>query len=138
MSPALLALDRSAQADYAELSKVVDDRHAADLLMAHALTPDREAGSIASTARSCLGLWVDERVCLATTSSERELDLDDLLTDGGTLYLVAPAEEAERCRPLFSALIASLLRTATLPPRTQGRGLAPRLLLALAEAANSA
>src|SRR5260370_31740622 len=138
MSPALLALDRSAQADYAELSKVVDDRHAADLLMAHALTPDREAGSIASTARSCLGLWVDERACLATVSSERELNLDDLLMDGGTLYLVAPAEEAERCRPLFSALIASLLRKATLRARTQGGLLAPRLLLALDEAANFA
>lgn len=138
MGTVLTALNRTAQAEYAELSKVVDDRHAADLLMAHALTPDREAGSIASTARSCLGLWVDERVCLATTSSERELDLDDLLMDGGTLYLVAPAEEAERCRPLFSALIASLLRKATLRARTQGGVLAPRLLLALDEAANFA
>jgi type IV secretion system protein VirD4 len=134
----LIALNRTALADYAELSKVVDDAHAADLLMAHALTPDREAGSVASTARSCLGLWVDERVCSATSSSERELDLDRLLVEGGTLYLVAPAEEAERCRPLFSALIATLLRKATLRARTQGGVLAPRLLLALDEAANFA
>jgi len=117
---------------------VVDDRHAADLLVAHALTPDREAGSIASTARSCLGLWIDQRVCLATASSERGLDLDELLAHGGTLYLVAPAEEAERCRPLFSALIASLLRKATLRARRQGGVLSPRLLLALDEAANFA
>src|SRR5712691_6075797 len=106
--------------------------------MAHALTPDREAGSIASTARSCLGLWVDERVCRATASSEHELDLDELLDQGGTLYLVAPAEEAERCRPLFSALIATLLRKATLRARAQGGVLLPRLLLALDEAANFA
>jgi type IV secretion system protein VirD4 len=138
MGTVLIALNRTAQADYAELSKVVDDAHAADLLMAHALTPDREAGSVASTARSCLGLWVDERVCSATSSSERELDLDRLLAEGGTLYLVAPAEEAERCRPLFSALIATLLRKATLRARTQGGVLAPRLLLALDEAANFA
>src|SRR5713226_1153355 len=138
MSTVLIALNRTAQADYAELSKVVDDSHASDLLMAHALTPDREAGSIASTARSCLGLWVDERVCRATASSEQALDLDDLLAQGGTLYLVAPAEEAERCRPLFSALIATLLRKATLRARTQGGVLAPRLLLALDEAANFA
>jgi type IV secretion system protein VirD4 len=138
VSTVLIALNRTAQADYTELSKVVDDAHAADLLMAHALTPDREAGSVASTARSCLGLWVDERVCNATSSNERELDLDRLLAEGGTLYLVAPAEEAERCRPLFSALIATLLRKATLRARTQGGVLAPRLLLALDEAANFA
>jgi len=138
MNTVLIALNRTAQADYAELSKVVDDVHAADLLMAHALTPDREAGSIASTARSCLGIWVDERVCLATAGSERELDLDVLLAQSGTLYLVAPAEEAERCRPLFSALIGSLLRKATLRARTQGGVLTPRLLLALDEAANFA
>jgi type IV secretory pathway TraG/TraD family ATPase VirD4 len=138
MNSVLIALNRTAQADYAELSKVVDDTHAADLLMAHALTPDREAGSIASTARSCLGLWVDERVCNATAGSEHELDLDELLAQCGTLYLVAPAEEAERCRPLFSALIGTLLRKATLRARTQGGVLAPRLLLALDEAANFA
>jgi len=138
MSTVLIALNRTAQADYAELSKVVDDARAADLLMAHALTPDREAGSIASTARTCLGLWIDERVCASTTGSERELSLDELLAQGGTLYLVAPAEEAERCRPLFSALIGTLLRKATLRARTQGGVLAPRLLLALDEAANFA
>jgi type IV secretion system protein VirD4 len=138
MGAVLIALNRTAQADYAELSKSVDDTQAADLLMAHALTPDREAGSVASTARSCLGLWVDERVRSATTSSERELDLDQLLAQGGTLYLVAPAEEAERCRPLFSALVATLLRKATLRARTQGGILKPRLLLALDEAANFA
>ena len=136
MGSVLIALNRTAQGDYAELSKVVEDFRAADLLMAHALTPDREAGSVASTARSCLGLWVDERVCHATSSSERELDLDQLLEEGGTLYLVAPAEEAERCRPLFSALIATLLRKATLRARSQGGVLVPRLLLALDEAAN--
>ncbi|HXJ47522.1 MAG TPA: type IV secretory system conjugative DNA transfer family protein [Candidatus Acidoferrum sp.] len=134
----LMALNRTALADYAELAKTVDDTQAADLLMAHALTPDREAGSVASTARSCLGLWVDERVRNATTTSDRELDLDRLLARGGTLYLVAPAEEAERCRPLFSALIATLLRKATIRARAQDGVLAPRLLLALDEAANFA
>jgi len=37
----------------------------------------------------------------------------ELLDEAGTLYLVAPAEDAERCRPLFSALVMSLLRRAT-------------------------
>jgi len=138
MGRVLIALNRTGPAEYAELAKVVDDPRAADLLVAHALTPDREAGSVASTARSCLGLWVDERVCSATSTNERGLDLDVLLAEGGTLYLVAPAEEAERCRPLFSALIATVLRKATMRARTQGGVLQPRLLLALDEAANFA
>src|SRR5439155_2706145 len=106
--------------------------------MAHALTPDREAGSIASTARSCLGLWVDDRVRGATTGGAQDLDLDALLAAPSTLYLVAPAEDAERCRPLFSALVATLLRRATARARTQGGVLSPRLLVALDEAANFA
>jgi type IV secretory pathway TraG/TraD family ATPase VirD4 len=138
MSAVLTNLARTATPEYVSLSQVVADKRASDLLLAHALTPDREAGSIASTARSCLGLWVDERVCSATSSSEHELDLDRLLGEGGTLYLVAPAEEAERCRPLFSALLATLLRKATMRARAQGGVLAPRLLIALDEAANFA
>src|SRR5487761_949161 len=93
MSTVLIALNRTAQSDYAELSKVVADVHAADLLMAHALTPDREAGSIASTARSSLSLWTDERVADSTRTGPDPLELDRLLSDAGTLYLVAPAEE---------------------------------------------
>src|SRR5579859_804861 len=75
MGSVLITLNRTNQAEYAELSKFVEDPRAGDLLMAHALTPDREAGSIASTARSCLGLWVDERVCAATATSDQQLDL---------------------------------------------------------------
>src|SRR5439155_25701268 len=68
----------------------------------------------------------------------RSLDLDQLLSEGGTLFLVAPAEEAERCRPLFSAMLMALLRRATTRARTLGGVLSPRLLLALDEAANFA
>ena len=138
MAFVLSALNRTAQTAYAELADLVADPVASDLLTAHALTPDREAGSVASTARSCLGLWVDDRVRSATTSSEGSLDLDDLLAAPSTLYLVAPAEEADRCRPLFSALVATLLRKATARARAQGGVLSPRLLLALDEAANFA
>jgi type IV secretion system protein VirD4 len=138
MGHLLLTLNRTAQADYAALSRLLQDPRAADLLMAHALTPDREAGSIASTARSCLSIWIDPRVRRATATSDEGLDLDTFLTQPSTLYLVAPAEEAERCRPLFSALIATLLRKATQRARQLGGVLAPRLLLALDEAANFA
>ena len=113
---------------------------AAEILSGFAATPEKEAGSIVSTARSGLSLWLDERVARATSvsNSAARLDLRELLAAGGTLYLVAPAEEAERCRPLFSALLAGLLRRATARARAQGGVLNPRLLLALDEAANFA
>jgi type IV secretory pathway TraG/TraD family ATPase VirD4 len=136
MRTVLARLNRTPHHEYAGLAKVVADQTASDQLVAFALTPDREAGSIASTARSSLSLWTDERIAAATGSSERSLDLDRLLTEHGTLYLVAPAEEAERCRPLFSALLLSLLRRATTRARALGGVLKPHLLLALDEAAN--
>lgn len=138
MRSVLKRLNRTATAEYIGLSGVVKDASASELLLAFALTPDKEAGSIASTARSSLSLWTDERVAAATVSGPDALDLDRLLAQAGTLYLVAPAEEAERCRPLFSALLLSLLRRATTRARALGGVLEPRLLLALDEAANFA
>jgi type IV secretion system protein VirD4 len=138
MRSVLARLNRTQHSEFVGLAGVVEDIGASELLLAFALTPEREAGSIASTARSSLSLWTDERVAAATRSGEDALDLDRLLAEAGTLYLVAPAEEAERCRPLFSALLSSLLRRATSRARAQGGVLAPRLLLALDEAANFA
>jgi type IV secretion system protein VirD4 len=138
MRSLLMRLNRTASSEYIGLSAVVEDATAAELLVAFAITPEREAGSIASTARSSLSLWTDERVAAATSAGPNALDLDRLLAEAGTLYLVAPAEEAERCRPLFSALLLSLLRRATTRSRAQGGVLSPRLLLALDEAANFA
>src|SRR6266851_5480513 len=138
MRSVLARLNRTAHSEFVGLSGVVEAKSASELLLAFALTPDKEAGSIASTARSSLSLWTDERVAAATRSSADALELDRLLVEAGTLYLVAPAEEAERCRPLFSALLLSLLRRATSRARAQGGVLLPRLLLALDEAANFA
>lgn len=112
---------------------------AGEILVSFGTTPEREAGSIASTARSSLSLWLDERVAAATAaSSVSALDIPALLRQPSTLYLVAPAEEAERCRPLFSVLLGTLLRRATARARELGGVLNPRLLLALDEVANFA
>ena len=138
MRSVLARLNRTQHSEFVGLAGVVEDIGASELLLAFALTPDKEAGSIASTARSSLSLWTDERVARATSNSSDALDLDRLLAEAGTLYLVAPAEEAERCRPLFSGLLSSLLRRAALRARSQGGVLSPRLLLALDEAANFA
>lgn len=138
MRTVLARLNRTAISEYVGLAGVVQDVSASEQLLAFANTPDKEAGSIASTARSSLSLWTDERVAAATMTTADAIDLDRLLTERATLYLVAPAEEAERCRPLFSALLMSLLRRATMRARALGGVLDPRLLIALDEAANFA
>jgi type IV secretion system protein VirD4 len=138
MRSVVARLNRTTPTQYVGLAKSVKDSIGAELLLAYALTPEKEAGSIASTARSSLSLWNDERVASATRSTENAVDLDRLLDESGTLYLVAPAEDAERCRPLFSALVMSLLRKATARARRLGGVLSPRLLIALDEAANFA
>jgi hypothetical protein len=120
MRSVVARLNRTAPSEYVGLARTVKDGTAAELLLAYALTPEREAGSIASTARSSLSLWTDERVAIATRLAPEAVDLDRLLAEAGTLYLVAPAEDAERCRPLFSALLMSLLRRATAKARAQG------------------
>ena len=51
MRTLLTRLNRTAVSEYLGLAKVVEDANASDLLVAFALTPEREAGSIASTAR---------------------------------------------------------------------------------------
>jgi type IV secretory pathway TraG/TraD family ATPase VirD4 len=138
LAAVLSDLNRTPVNGWYPLSAQVDGV-AAEILAGFAATPEKEAGSIISTARSSLSLWLDERVAAATSATApARLDLDALLAQGGTLYLVAPAEEAERCRPLFSALLASLLRRATAKARIQGGVLQPRLLLALDEVANFA
>ena len=133
-------LNATALAEYVGLA-LRQQGAAAELLRAFSNTPEREAGSVVSTARASLSLWMDERVARSTAAgpdSSPHLDFRRFLSKGATLYLVAPVEEAQRCRPLFSALLQSLLRAATALAREQGGILRPRLLLALDEVANFA
>jgi len=138
MATLLARLNRTAIKEFGPLAAATEDQAAADLLTGIAGTPETEAGSIVSTARNSLGLWLDPRVVVATRSGTHQLNLERLLAEAGTLFLVAPAEEAERCRPLFSALLGRLLRLATAQAQELGGVLKPRLLLALDESANFA
>ena len=130
LAEVLADLNRTPLNGYAVLANQATGK-ARDILSGFAATPEKEAGSVLSTARSSLSLWLDDRVARATgvSDSAAQLDLGELLSRGATLYLVAPAEEADRCRPLFSALLATLLRQATTRARDLGGVLTPRLLL---------
>jgi type IV secretory pathway TraG/TraD family ATPase VirD4 len=139
MAAVLDLLNRTHVGGYASLALALNGP-GRSILEGFAKTPPPEAGSVVSTARAALSPWLDHRVVAATSPNPNRpaIDLDALLEAGATLYLVAPAEDAERCRPLFSSLLGSLLRRATARARRRGGVLDHRLLLALDEAANFA
>ena len=124
-------------AEYAGLAMSVRDPEAKQIFAAFSRTPEATAGGIITTARACLTLWTDQRVAAATAAGGGGPDVMRLLIDGGTLYLVAPLEDAERCRPLFTALVQSILRSALAEAQRSPDGVLPRrLLLAIDEAGN--
>ncbi|MBY5161478.1 type IV secretory system conjugative DNA transfer family protein [Salsipaludibacter albus] len=97
---------------------------------------DRARSSVYTTAETILRAFADPAVARSSTTSE--IDPARLL-DGGshTLYVSAPIHEQARLRPLFTALIQSVLTAAY--DRAAGRSrLDPPLLVVLDEAANIA
>lgn len=93
--------------------------------------PEKQQGSILSVAESILKVFADPGVAEATSKSE--FTVAELLAANGTLYIVSPAHEQARLRPIFTALLRSVLNYAV----DQGP-LDPPLLLVLDEIANIA
>ena len=99
---------------------------------------ERQRSSIYTTAETILEAYADPRVLerverLATSIRSRFLD-------GGshTLYLSSTVREQRRLRPLFVALIQSVVQAAYERAAATGRPLDPPLLVVLDEAANIA
>lgn len=92
-------------------------------------------GSSYATAEVVLDAYADPQVAISAASCD--ITPGRVLDSNGTLYLVAPAHAQTRLRPLFEALIMSVIREAQ--DRAQaGRTLDPGLLLLLDEAGNTA
>lgn len=97
--------------------------------------PTETGGSVYATAETILDVYTDPEV--AASASSCEVTPAGLLDSNGTLYLVAPAHAQDRLRPLFEALVMSVVREAQ--NRAQaGRPVSPGLLLLLDEAGNTA
>ena len=97
---------------------------------------ERARSSVYTTAETVLRAFADPQV--ANNSYTSEIDPDRLLNGGAhTLYVSAPLHEQERLRPLFTALIQTVLTTAHQRAANHGR-LDPPLLVVLDEAANIA
>ncbi len=97
--------------------------------------PTETGGSVYATAETILDVYTDPQV--AASAESCEITPARLLDSKGTLYLVAPAHAQDRLRPLFEALVMSVVREAQ--DRAQaGRTVVPGLLLMLDEAGNTA
>src|SRR5205807_2489341 len=95
----------------AEVARVLDGAGEEDALVAaHASwqRDERTRSSIFTTAEMVLEAYADPVVLASALSSE----VDPALLFGGgspTLYICAPGHEQERLRPVFAALLQSVL-----------------------------
>jgi type IV secretion system protein VirD4 len=98
---------------------------------------DRQRSSVYATAETILEAYADPGVLLRARSAEIR---PEALLDGGhnTLYLSATVREQRRLRPVFVALLESVIEAAYAQSAASGRPLDPPLLVVLDEAANIA
>jgi len=97
---------------------------------------ERQLSSVYATAETLVAAFADPAVAASTV--RHDITAARLL-DGpaGTLFLVAPAHEQERLRPVFVAVLRCILEGAVTRASRAGR-LDPPLLVVLDEAANIA
>jgi len=120
------------------------DLDALDAWAASCAREERQRDSVYATAETILRTFASPSARAATGvvledhAAGRVLDVRRLLTESGTLYLVAPAHEQGRLRPLFESLVQAVLRAAQDMYAASGAPLDPSLMLMLDEAANIA
>lgn len=98
-------------------------------------TDERTRSSIYTTARTVIEAWSDPVVAKAA-DGECEITPEWLLRGDNTLYIVAPARDQARLRPVFACMVADLVHEAFDIATRNGGELPRRLLVLLDEAAN--
>jgi len=137
-------VDRREVAEVTEALQRLADPDALDAWAATCAREDRQRDSVYSTAEAILKAFASPSARAATeiTADDhlagRVLDVEALLRRGDTLYLVGPAHEQDRLRPLFQALVHAVLRAAQDTYAATGQPLDPPLMLMLDEAAHIA
>ena len=97
-------------------------------------TDERTRSSIYTTARTVIEAWSDPVV--ARASAGCEITPEWLLGGDNTLYIVAPARDQARLRPVFACMVADLVHEAFDIATRSGGQLDRKLLVLLDEAAN--
>jgi type IV secretion system protein VirD4 len=128
-------IDTQEETEVRDLLDELGVHEAANAFTASRKRPADTLGSVYATAEAVLDVYTDPQV--AASAQDSAIDPAALLDLDGTLYLVAPAHAQDRLRPLFEALVMSVVREAQ--NRAQaGRSVDPGLLLLLDEAGNVA
>jgi type IV secretion system protein VirD4 len=128
-------VDTQAEAEVRELLDALGVDEASNAFTASRMRPGNTLGSVYATAEAVLDVYTDPQA--AASADGCEIDPAALLDGNGTLFLVAPAHAQAKLRPLFEALIMSVVREAQ--NRAQlGSPVDPGLLLLLDEAGNVA
>lgn len=96
----------------------------------------RLRGSVFATMENVLAGWADPGVTAAAGSCE--LDLADWLSGDNTIYVVAPAHEQSRLRPVLTVLVQQAIRAAYDTANANGGRLSKPCLVLLDEAGNIA
>lgn len=69
---------------------------------------DNELSGVVSTAETCLDLWLDPLVAENTSSSDFSAEQLNSLPQPVSLYLVVPAADIERLRPLIRLMVIQI------------------------------
>lgn len=99
-------------------------------------TDERTLSNIYGTARGVIEAWSNPTV--ARSADGCDIDPAWLLSGDNTVYLVAPAKQQERLRPVFACLVADLVHSAFDQATRNGGRLKRPLVCALDEVANIA
>jgi type IV secretion system protein VirD4 len=108
---------------------------ASDALAGIWATDERTRSSIYTTARTVIEAWSDPVVAKAA-DGDCEITPEWLLEGDNTLYIVAPARDQARLRPVFACMVADLVHEAFDIATRNGGELPRKLLVLLDEAAN--
>jgi type IV secretion system protein VirD4 len=110
----------------------------APLIAARALwsKESRLRGSVFATMENVLSAWADPGV--GRSGRTNEIDLDDWLAGDNTIYVVAPAHEQARLRPVLTVLVQQAIRRAYDTASANGGRLPHPSLVLLDEAGNIA
>jgi type IV secretory pathway TraG/TraD family ATPase VirD4 len=120
----------------ASLLELSSETEAGSALAACEARDPRIRSSVSTTLETVLAPFEDPVVARSTVASD--VDIEQLLDEGGSLYLCGPAHEQHRIQGLFAALVSSAVAAAIRRVNETGRPLEPSLLLVLDEAANIA
>ncbi len=102
--------------------------------------PAKTKGSVFGTAEVILYSFShpDVRDALTPSPHRARFDVDELIDDNGTLYVVAPAADQDLFTPVFEALLNHVIRAVEKRSAATGLPIDPSLLLMIDEAGNVA